>query len=132
MRISPITLAISLGAILLGTACSSSSTDRANEFKVDKVKAMVADGLSDPDSAKFRRLFISEFEEGKGTATAILSLCGEVNAKNKMGGYVGYHRFVADGKVAFIDENLDENSVEQKAFNTLYSASCSSSIKEVG
>lgn len=127
----PITLAVALCVVLIGTGCSPSRSDRANAFDVAKVKAMVTDELSDPDSAKFRRVFISEFEEGKGTATAVLSLCGEVNAKNRMGGYVGYRRFVADERVAFIDENIDDSSAEQKAFNTLYSASCSYSIKEV-
>ena len=116
---------------LTATACSPSNASRANAFNVEKAKAMIADQLSDPDSAKYRNLFISEFEEGKGTAASLLSLCGEVNAKNSMGGYTGYRRFVVDERLALIDEGADDASAVQKSFNTLYAASCKSKIKEI-
>lgn len=43
--------------------------------------------LKDPDSAKFRNVFISMYK-GKPT------LCGELNAKNSFGAYTGYKRFL--------------------------------------
>lgn len=48
--------------------------------------------LKDPDSAKFRdeRLLNREGLTVNGT-----TLCGEVNAKNEMGGYVGYKKFAS-------------------------------------
>tara|TARA_R110002051_G_C8596521_1_gene479718 strand:- start:323 stop:673 length:351 start_codon:yes stop_codon:yes gene_type:complete len=46
--------------------------------------------LKDADSAQFRDLFIREHEE-------MVILCGWVNAKNSLGGYTGYHRFVTGG-----------------------------------
>lgn len=52
----------------------------------DVVKAK----LNDPDSAKFR----NERLVGPLTLKGGL-LCGEVNAKNAMGGYVGYRKFAA-------------------------------------
>ncbi len=48
-------------------------------------KRSITHSFKDPDSALFRDLYISN----KGTPT----LCGEVNAKNSYGGYVGYKRF---------------------------------------
>ena len=52
-------------------------------------------GLKDPDSAKFQNLRIADFDGGK-------VVCGEINAKNSYGGYVGYKRFVAGTSAATI------------------------------
>lgn len=46
--------------------------------------------LKDPSSAAFRNTFVSR-------ATGSPMVCGEVNAKNSFGGYVGYKRFIAGG-----------------------------------
>ena len=59
---------------------------------IAKSKAMMADRFNDPDSAKFRKVVVV-----RGT------VCGEVNAKNLMGGYVGYKRFVVDEEDALVD-----------------------------
>jgi hypothetical protein len=59
---------------LLG-ACSGGEESRV----IKEVKAM----LNDPNSAEFRNIKV--FENG--------NYCGEVNAKNKMGGYVGFQAF---------------------------------------
>lgn len=60
----------------------------------------VAEELLDPESAKFRNVRIV------GNA-----VCGEVNGKNKLGGYVGYQSFIyfLDSEsvgIAEITENL--------------------------
>ena len=47
-------------------------------------RAEVLRRLKDPDSAKFRGLFVFNG----------VTLCGEVNSKNSMGGYVGFQRFL--------------------------------------
>lgn len=46
--------------------------------------------LNDPDSAKFGKSFKSKRGED--------FWCGEVNAKNRMGGYVGVTRYVAEAR----------------------------------
>jgi hypothetical protein len=51
-----------------------------------KHKEVVKGLLSDPDSALFK--------ETKKSSVNKEVLCGEMNAKNKMGGYVGYTRYV--------------------------------------
>lgn len=43
--------------------------------------------LKDSDSAKFRDVFISRYEDG-------VVACGEVNAKNSYGAYSGFSKFV--------------------------------------
>jgi hypothetical protein len=54
-----------------------------------EAKRVTADNMRDPDSARFRNLrkVRSDFEQG-------WKVCGEVNAKNAYGGYVGYTSFV--------------------------------------
>lgn len=54
--------------------------------------------LKDPDAAQFRNLFVAEYTTKYGTKITIL--CGEVNAKNSYGGYVGFRSFAveSDGK----------------------------------
>lgn len=78
------------GAILLSrnqapsTVPTEASSKKADPFA--EVKAGVAAHLSDPGSATFRAL---------SEKVADFSYCGEVNAKNRMGGYVGYRKFFA-------------------------------------
>lgn len=48
----------------------------------------VADSLKDPESARFRGVAIKTYNGNR-------IVCGEVNAKNSYGGYVGYEPFVA-------------------------------------
>ena len=52
-----------------------------------RVKKEVKEVLNDPSSAEFRNIKV--FENG--------NYCGEVNAKNKMGGYVGFQSFFKIG-----------------------------------
>lgn len=55
---------------------------------VSEYRVPVLSQLKDPDSAQFRNeIVISPW----GLANSVL--CGEVNAKNSMGGYVGYRSF---------------------------------------
>lgn len=55
---------------------------------VKNAKATLTKNFKDPDSAQYRGLFIAQ--EG-----SYYWLCGEVNAKNSYGAYVGFRRFYA-------------------------------------
>jgi len=67
-------------------------------------KAAILANLKDPDSAKFKGLF---------TARDTF-LCGEVNAKNSMGGYTGFQRFVTMGSPGLTwFDNGDVKFIEQ-------------------
>lgn len=82
-----ILLALMLASLL--TACdkaadnNSSTSPSINDQMEEKAKKAIANNLKDPGSAQFRN--IRESSPG--------ILCGEVNAKNAMGGYVGFKRF---------------------------------------
>lgn len=58
-------------------------------------KANVARDLKDPASAQFRDVKVVMSTSEKDPKQKIYAVCGEVNAKNSFGGYVGYQRFVA-------------------------------------
>ena len=94
--------------------------------EVEEVKRRVLDRLNDPGSAQFRDVKLHT-KTGAG--------CGEVNAKNRMGGYVGFTLFVAfkDGDVRFEPtENLSSNDAsarvealqKQLNFLTLLQTNC--------
>lgn len=57
---------------------------------VQQAKTALTADFKDPSSAQYRGLFLS----GGGMPV----LCGEVNAKNSYGAYVGFRRFYATGK----------------------------------
>ncbi|WP_417283756.1 hypothetical protein [Comamonas sp.] len=66
---------------------------------IGELRKPVLSQLNDPDSALFR----NEVIRGPWKA-ADSTLCGELNARNKMGGYVGYKKFyVALGDIVDID-----------------------------
>lgn len=62
-------------------------------------KRAVMELLVDPDSAQWRN--VAAYQVG-----AFALVCGEVNFKNRMGGYVGYTNFVAHEGTARIGELL--------------------------
>ena len=64
----------------------------------ERGKAAIRHKLKDPDSAVFRRVFFNR-------ADGIPVTCGEVNARNSFGAYMGFQRFVAGGEVlAYLEE----------------------------
>jgi hypothetical protein len=107
-------LATALLAAALTLATSAAATESETELSIqslDAVIAMIKDGgeayrdnnrdeflaaaqgqvrntLKDPDSAQFRNVRLLDFNPGR-------LVCGEVNAKNGFGAYVGFTPFVA-------------------------------------
>lgn len=65
-----------------------SNPRQAQKALVDGKRA-VTNSLKDPESARFRNL----------KSSGGLFLCGEVNAKNSMGGYTGFKKFYAIGLI---------------------------------
>ncbi len=74
-------------------------------------------GLKDPDSAKFQNLRVADFDGGK-------VVCGEINAKNSYGGYVGYKRFVAGTSAATIYDTSSKYPDINDASNAGIVAAC--------
>lgn len=94
MRLALLALA---GLVLAG--CGKSDIDLAREA--------VAKQLTDPSSAQFR----NEWSKKDGW------VCGEVNSKNTMGGYVGFKRYTViwkDGGGQTVSiEGEDETSLDR-------------------
>lgn len=68
-------------------------------YQIAQLRKQVLTTLSDSDSAKFQNeIFLVN------SSIKTVALCGEVNAKNKMGGYVGYVKFFADENSAVLDD----------------------------
>lgn len=59
----------------------------AEQRAISRAEASIKGQLKDPESATFRNVSVPE---GAGV---VMYVCGEVNAKNSFGGYVGYKRF---------------------------------------
>lgn len=78
--------------------------------QVSSIEEKARRNLFDPEAAKFRNI--------KGN-------CGEINAKNKMGGYTGYRRFIYDPKfdtVSIEDEN--DGLYNPKMMDILWGQKC--------
>lgn len=110
-------------AVLALAGCERFS--REGDQAIEAAQALLHDGLNDPASAQFRKL---NFNPAGGT------VCGEVNAKNRMGGYVGFTPFyVVNGAVRihpdpnaeFFDEfERREHERSLKSFASMWDTLC--------
>jgi hypothetical protein len=72
-----------LASSLLLVAAAANADDQQ---QIEQAKQIAVYELKDPDSAQFRNMDVRD--TGKDFA-----VCGEINAKNSYGGYVGYRQF---------------------------------------
>lgn len=100
--------------LLLLAACGQSDAKKAEsaaamaEIRSQRVaREFVGGVLKDPGSAEFRN------QRG---------LCGEVNSKNSLGGYVGFKRFIAATKEMVVFEN--DGRMTPGDFETAWSMHC--------
>lgn len=104
-----------MAAVILGVmvgACGPTEREKSEAATAKaKAEAEAADaairdvGISgtretfrDPEGANFRKVFLRPLEEtpkAKKLGNKFTAVCGEVNAKNAYGGYVGYAPFAA-------------------------------------
>lgn len=61
---------------------------------IEEYKSVALSSLKDPSSAVFRNIKIAESPRTIESAAITYEICGEVNAKNGFGGYVGFRGFV--------------------------------------
>lgn len=97
-------------------ATSTAFADSQQEFLwVEQGKDSVRAKIRDPDSAQFRGTFFNRNRDG------IPFACGEVNAKNAMGGMTGYQRFVSAGTAnrTWLEEEVAD-------FHNVWSRACQS------
>ncbi|WP_053580008.1 hypothetical protein [Acinetobacter sp. TTH0-4] len=93
--------------------------EASQKAEQDKQKAQievaaqkVRENLLDSDSAKFRNQ--------KGN-------CGEVNSKNRMGGYVGFSRYIyfPEDKTAIIESDAKDSIFTPSVMDSMWSSKCS-------
>lgn len=100
-------------ALAVETALKNQSESRL----LESVKIRTAEKLKDPESARFRNLRIVDYKGGK-------LICGEVNAKNSYGGYVGFAPFLATlDYIAIVSDARDE-SVQRSIDMSLLNVGC--------
>lgn len=93
-----------LASVFAATICASAFSAPGDSHLIARAKQSVTKDFKDPDSAKFRNIRVV-----RG------SVCGEVNAKNSYGGYVGYKRFVSVAGVVAWVEGEDANFAESES-----------------
>lgn len=98
-------------ATLLQQAPAAAPSAPPTDEAISNVKAMVEAKLRDPYSAQWRNLRAFQHTDGS------LIVCGEVNAKNAYGGYVGFDGFVYwNGKLTMPDESMPIVAPHQRNF----------------
>lgn len=89
-----------------------------NHADRDRFRGVVSATLKDPSSAQFRDDRVVRLPDGSAR------YCGEVNARNAFGGYVGFRPFIADDNgVAFLPP--DDSTSAHQAFRVLWANNCS-------
>lgn len=91
--------AIALLAGCISPQVVSEKPVQLNRSQVSQVEAAVKYSLIDPGSASFRNIRASDLTLADGTSYR--RVCGQVNSKNRMGGYAGFSTFkgnMKDGK----------------------------------
>jgi hypothetical protein len=81
--------------------CEVSMSSIQKEKLISEKQQVISAKLKDPDSAKFRNVFISNL-------TYEPTVCGEINAKNSYGAYGGYEIFYVSNDGAKIGPHISE------------------------
>lgn len=102
--------------------CGASLAASAGSARVEHAKAVILENLRDPESARFRSIY-------QRSSTQIHNVCGQVNAKNGFGGYVGYRRFIVWSYSGLPSgspgtEVSIEGVEEQEAFEAFWKLKC--------
>ena len=100
-------------------ALPAASQDKGHAAFVAKAKHVLTKNFKDPEGSRFRNVAVYRTNLGD------LSLCGEVNAKNGFGAFVGYRRFYADLDNATLREDGDDT-----LFDALSIGYCSKKIAD--
>jgi hypothetical protein len=74
--------------------------------------------LKDPGSAQFRKLLVSD--------GLVPKLCGEINAKNSYGGYIGFARFIVTEKGEV--RVLEGHNIDARSFDRAWAYYCNENV----
>ncbi|MDE1151044.1 MAG: hypothetical protein PW788_00785 [Micavibrio sp.] len=113
--------AISLSACATVTPVERNhlSHSTASATDISKAKQSVAAQMKDPGSTQFKN--VAGYSYGQPGFTM---LCGEVNAKNSFGGYIGYRHFTYFSGVLVMNELEGKGDGWENKFNQHWNESC--------
>ena len=75
--------------LLLGLALPAQA-ETAEPVTIEQLHQAIADAMRDPEATRFRQTRIVRRIQISGAI-----VCGEINAKNAFGGYIGFQSFIA-------------------------------------
>lgn len=123
--------AASLSAIILAGSILVSCSDTRHE---NEAKARVLKQMFDPTAATFKNVHTYKKNDGGWT------VCGDVNGKNRFGGYVGYERFVVvdSNPEVFLEHGKGDSDLSEKygdeavsaVVNALFDKLCADGVDE--
>ncbi|MFA5170981.1 MAG: hypothetical protein WC426_05390 [Sulfuriferula sp.] len=96
-----------LAFVMLLAGVIPNTSARADDAIFEQAHSLATKTFKDPMSAEFRNELAYKAEKKDGTVDFVV--CGEVNAKNSYGGYVGFTPYYVNGSDVSIrsDENKD-------------------------
>lgn len=118
-------------------ALAVSACDLVPGSDVGRGKALAAQNLKDPSSARFRNLRAAKLPDGVDwprLTSGGTVVCGEINGLNSFGAYAGFTRFIADldaGTVwtapdaeGSMAADAGASGYASLAFDTVYAGAC--------
>ncbi len=93
---------LALALVLIALSMPRGFAESEDEAWIRTNKDLLKHRLSDPESARFRHVFLSR-------KAGVPAACGEVDAKRPAGAYAGFQRFVGAGSVGvFFPGDVDD------------------------
>ena len=93
------------------TGCNSKSNDGAanKSLIIPALQAQLTSSLKDPSSVQFRNesFYQTTIEHKDGKVPSTVAVCGEINAKNSYGAYVGFRRYFSMGIATMTGDGLN-------------------------
>jgi len=96
---------------------NSLSASTASAGEISKAKKGAGNQMIDPGAVEFRG--IAGYRHNGS-----IVLCGEINGKNRFGGYVGYSHFVYAGGVLLINKLEGKGEFWENSFNSNWNVNC--------
>lgn len=96
--------------VFMASAVPINAQSQQRATSTSDAQRLVRDNLTDPSSARFRN--VQQKPNG--------AVCGEVNAKNRMGGYVGFAPFAVDRSLSVVNVHSSKNHATDDHYDTQF------------
>jgi len=126
-HITPVALALAAASLSSLAWSQAAISDAQIQEAVAGGKSAGTHNLKDPAAAQFRGLKIARVSK----ESSDLVLCGEINARNSVGGYVGFRSFFATPGRPDLSDIEPTREMDKNMFATMYKMSCALEVKSV-